>query len=177
MRRKAAFLNSISAKTSPVERIATRGDLDRVQFASATSGGNAELMPVKVSDSDLDDLMVSSMGDSEIKFVSRLNDSGSFRDEVSTITSNLPLAAVLPVRLNLDGMNDVGMLHQGSLSPSAIMSPPSAVFWVNPTNDTFTCVANNEGECSLRGAIIEANANPGNDIIGFGLPLEPYFLH
>ena len=170
-RRKAAFLNSISAKTSPVKEWQLEAISTGSKFASATSGGNAELMPVKVSDSDLDDLMVSSMGDSEIKFVSRLkNDSGSFRDEVSTITSNLPLAAVLPVRLNLDGMNDVVMLHQGSLSPSAVMSAPSAVFWVNTTNDTFTCVANNEGECSLRGAIIEANANPGNDIIGFGLP-------
>ena len=47
----------------------------------------------------------------------------------------------------------------------------SAVFAVNTTNDTFTCIPNNGGECSSRGAIIEANANPGSDIIAFALPV------
>ena len=51
------------------------------------------------------------------------------------------------------------------LSP---MAPTSMTFVVNTTNDTLlagACAAATPGQCSLREAIVEANANPGADII------------
>lgn len=170
-RRKAAFLQSISARTSPVKEWQLETISGGSHFSNAIGHGKADLTRVKISDSDLDDLMIASTGSSEIQFVSRLkNESGSLRSEVTSIASNSEAIVVLPVRVNLDGLSDLVILQQGAESPSVVMSAPSAIFWVNTTNDTLTCVANGAGECSLRGAIIEANANPGNDIIGFGLP-------
>lgn len=171
-RQKAAFLRSISAKTSLIKDWKLETVAAGSQFSAVAASGEAQLMRVNVSDSNLDDLMVSAKGSGEIRFVSRLkNDEETLRSEVSSVVANSGALAVLPVRLNLDGLNDLMILQDGATSPSVVMSAPSAVFFVNTTNDTFTCVANGEGECSLRGAIIEANANPGNDIVGFALPL------
>lgn len=169
VRQKEAFIKTISARTSlakdwKIEMISAGS-----QFASAANG-NGELTRLNVSDSNLDDLMVTAKGSGEIQFVSRQkNDNGNLRTEVSSVSAVSGVRSVLPTRLNLDGLDDLVVLHEASASPSVVMTAPSALFAVNTTDDNTVCQTYPD-PCSLRGAILAANANPGNNIIAFALP-------
>lgn len=168
-RRKAAFLASVSPRTSRMKDWTLEVLASGSRLAGAAVNGRAALTRVNVSDSDLDDLMVTAKENSEITFVSRLiTANGGRTTELTSVESSSSALAVLPSRLNLDGLNDLVILQQGGDTPSVLMSAPSAVFFVNTTNDSFNCVSG--GECSLRGAILAANGNPGLDTIGFALP-------
>ncbi len=164
-----AFIRTISAASSPVAKWSLKAITSDSPLARMSGGGDATLTRLNVSDSNLDDLMVTSRGSGEIQFVSRQKNGGTgYRSEVSSITSDSVTEAVLPLNLNLDGINDLVILRAGSKAPSVVVSAPMAFFAVNTTDDTPNCFAG--GECSLRGAILQANANFGNDIIGFALP-------
>ncbi|MDW8241221.1 MAG: right-handed parallel beta-helix repeat-containing protein, partial [Acidobacteriota bacterium] len=76
----------------------------------------------------------------------------------SRITS---VVAVLPMRLNRDGLNDLVILRDGSSAPAVVLSMPMATFTVTNTAD--------RGAGSLRQAIFDANANPGADLIVFNI--------
>ncbi|HEV1996486.1 MAG TPA: FG-GAP-like repeat-containing protein [Candidatus Acidoferrum sp.] len=80
--------------------------------------------------------------------------------------SGSPVAA-LPMRINVDGRPGIMALHQGEIAPFMVMPIPDPTFTVNTTLDVLTpgaCAAALPG-CSLREAIIEANATPGTDTI------------
>ncbi|MCS6803659.1 MAG: hypothetical protein NZ823_00770, partial [Blastocatellia bacterium] len=76
----------------------------------------------------------------------------------SRITS---VVAVLPMRLNRDGLNDLVILRDGSSAPAVVLSMPMATFTVTNTAD--------RGAGSLRQAIFDANASPGADLIVFNI--------
>ena len=84
--------------------------------------------------------------------------------------SGSPVAA-LPLRVNIDGRPGIVALHQGETAPSAMMPLPDPTFTVNTTNDTVDANPGNGicadagGFCSLRAAIMEANATAGTDTI------------
>src|SRR5215831_13589468 len=168
--RKAAFMQSISAHTSALKDWSMDTLTSDSQFAAMTVNGAAKLLSVNVSDSNLDDLMVTAKGSPEIQMLSRQADKSSAyknRAEVSTIASTAATRAVLPMRLNLDGMDDLVVLRDGAASPSVVLSAPQSVFVVTNTNDDTVCDPG--GQCSLRGAILAANATPGNNIIVFAI--------
>lgn len=71
-------------------------------------------------------------------------------------------AAALPMRLNSDGLNDLVVLSAGRIAPSLLMTRMAATFVVTNTN--------NEGAGSLRQAMLNANASPGEDAITFNIP-------
>jgi uncharacterized repeat protein (TIGR01451 family) len=71
-------------------------------------------------------------------------------------------AAVLPMRLNSDGLADLVVLRSGVSAPSVMQSAPLATFTVINTNDS--------GAGSLRQAILDANQNSGADAINFTIP-------
>ena len=81
----------------------------------------------------------------------------------SRVTEEVPggVAVVLPMRLNRDGLSDLVVLGPGAGAPAAIPSAAAATFTVTNTNDS--------GVGSLRQAITDANANPGADVIDFGI--------
>ena len=169
VRQKETFIRSISAKTSRLSDWQIETIAAGYQFVSAATE-NSELTRLNVSDSNLDDLMLTAKVSGEIRFISRQrNDNGSLRAEVSSVSAASGALAVLPTRLNLDGLDDLVVLRTGSATPSVVMTAPSSVFVVNTTADNSVCQAYPD-PCSLRGAIIEANANPGNNIITFALP-------
>jgi len=65
------------------------------------------------------------------------------------------------MRLNIDGRPGVVALHQGESAPSVMMPLPDPVFNVNTTDDVVVagaCANNVANSCSLREALIEANA-------------------
>jgi large repetitive protein len=84
--------------------------------------------------------------------------------------SGSPVTA-LPMRINVDGRPGVMALHQGEIAPSMLMPLPDPTFTVNRTDDptpaspiSNACngVAN---DCSLREAVLKANATSGTDTI------------
>ncbi len=75
--------------------------------------------------------------------------------------SSAPVA-VLPMRLNSDGMDDLVVLRKGSTEPSFIVSRPRLTFTVT-TNAAM-------GAGSLADAITQANGSSGPDMIDFALP-------
>src|SRR5258708_87080 len=93
--------------------------------------------------------------------------------------SGSPVAG-LPIRTNIDGRPGVTALHQGQGAPAVMMPIPDPTFTVNRIDDpvpvspiTNACngVAN---DCSLREAILRANALGGTDSIM--LPAGTYTL-
>lgn len=69
--------------------------------------------------------------------------------------------AVLPMRLNSDGIDDLVVLRAGASLPTVMTSAPLTTFTVMNTNDS--------GSGSLRQAILDANQNPGADSISFNI--------
>lgn len=69
--------------------------------------------------------------------------------------------AVLPMRLNLDGITDLVVLRQGHAAPG-IMFSISSIKGVCNMSDCGSI-----GCGSLRAAIMEANSSPGSDVITF----------
>jgi hypothetical protein len=71
-------------------------------------------------------------------------------------------AAVLPMRLNGDALDDLVLLDEADPTPAAALTSPVSTFMVTNTN--------NGGPGSLRQAMLDAEANPGADSILFSIP-------
>lgn len=75
--------------------------------------------------------------------------------------------AVVRMRLNADAVADLVVLRPGLPAPEALISRASATFTVTTTKDeTGSC----DDSCSLREAIVAANATPDLDTIAFAIP-------
>lgn len=165
---RAGYIRSISSRSTPVSSWRLTELSTGSKFAAAATSSEPRLLRTNVSSSALDDLIVSSIGSPNIEVFSQLkSEGGRLTGEYSSLASNGPVSAILPTRLNLDGLDDLIVLLSGDTSPSVAMSAPSAVFVVNSNDDTGSCIA--PDPCSLRNAIIQANANPGADVIIFPL--------
>ena len=78
------------------------------------------------------------------------------------------MIAAVGARVNIDGREGVVALPLGKVNPVVMAPLPDPTFIVNTTNDTLSagaCAAATAGQCSLRQAIIEANAAVGTDTI------------
>ena len=85
--------------------------------------------------------------------------------------------AAVPVRVNIDARPGVVFLTNGSTAHSVITPQSSETFTVNSTADGLhsgACAANTAGECTLREAIVEANAFSGTTQIS--IPNGTYTL-
>ncbi len=78
-------------------------------------------------------------------------------------------AAVLPMRLNGDGLSDLVILREGQNALTLAASAPQNVFTVSNTNDS--------GPGSLREAIINANTTLGADLITFNIGTGPQIIN
>ncbi|MBI3653397.1 MAG: HYR domain-containing protein [Acidobacteria bacterium] len=79
---------------------------------------------------------------------------------VDLIFESAPVA-VLPLRLNEDGLSDLVIFRDGDLAPAIVVSATTTTFTVANTNDA--------GAGSLRQAILNANASVGADTITFDI--------
>lgn len=70
-------------------------------------------------------------------------------------------AAILPMQLNTDAINDLVMLRTDLSAPSIMLTAPSATFTVTTNSSS--------GFGSLRDAITQANSSPGPDTINFAI--------
>lgn len=173
-RSKSAFFSSISAKTTSLAKWNIKQLTTGNRFVTMATAG-AKLVRASVSDSPFDDLIVTSAITGHLELVIRPSDaSGKSTVEYSVIGGDGGILAILPLRLNLDGMSDLVVLRQGTFSPEVIMTAPSAVFVVNTTADEADC--NFGGFCSLRDAIRRANQIGGPSTIYFDLPTAPAII-
>src|SRR5438270_13710292 len=82
---------------------------------------------------------------------------------LSALMPDRPVTA-LSARVNIDGRPGVILLHDSHVAPFVMMPLPDPTFTVNTTADTVTangCAPGNPNTCSLREAILEANASAG----------------
>ncbi|HET9532193.1 MAG TPA: VCBS repeat-containing protein, partial [Blastocatellia bacterium] len=70
--------------------------------------------------------------------------------------------AVLPMRLNMDGLSDLVILRSGTSSPTVTLTAPNSTITVCNTSDCGSI-----GCGSLRAAMTQANQSPGADMIAF----------
>lgn len=95
------------------------------------------------------------------------------------IASGAPVAAVLPMRLNGDPLDDLVFLLAGEAEPSTLVTGARSTFTVNSTGDDGDVnlgdgvCATAVGSCTLRAAIEQANATVSTDAITFGIPGTP----
>ena len=82
------------------------------------------------------------------------------------------VAAVLPMRLNVDGRPGLVVMSKGKDAPSFMMPMSATTYTVTRSDDPAPngCLV---GDCSLREAIIDSNANPGADTIVFNAGVNP----
>lgn len=87
--------------------------------------------------------------------------SPAVRVVTSLETASKPLAA-LPMRINADALSDLVIFQAGRSGPAVLKTRAPVTFTVINTTDG--------GTGSLRQAILDANANPGSDVIAFNIP-------
>src|SRR5262249_35247514 len=82
-----------------------------------------------------------------------------------------PVIAALPLRVNIDGRPGLVVLKENQSAPEIMMPLPDPTFTVNRTDDPTppAAIANAcngaANDCSLREAILRANATAGTDTI------------
>jgi hypothetical protein len=77
------------------------------------------------------------------------------------LEGDLEPRAVLPMRLNSDALSDLVILRNRRAAPIVSVTAPVMTFTVTKTDDS--------GPGSLRQAILDANDNPGADMISFNI--------
>ncbi|MBX3292164.1 MAG: right-handed parallel beta-helix repeat-containing protein [Acidobacteria bacterium] len=175
-RARDGFIKSISPSVEePLLRWQTREVFRDARLAQAAVFGGAAMRAVRVhiSDSGRDELAVLDRVGSQIHLFRRgavyANGTRS-TDEVVTFDSNAVPIDLLPMRLNRDALSDLIILHEGSTVPSVAMTAPMATYVVTTNDDVSGCGSE---ICSLRGAISQANNNPGPDLITFSIGSGP----
>jgi CSLREA domain-containing protein len=155
--------------------------------AASGSGQTPVLLRTRISDRATDDLMLL---DTRIPGVHVFAHESVAAPAAGTLASNqippsvhlsLPMTssqipvAGLSMRVNIDGRAGVVLLKTGQVAPQVMMPLPDPTFFVNkftdpvPGSTSTTCnntsFADVSSSCSLREAILKANADVGTDTI------------
>src|SRR5512140_2617466 len=140
--------------------------------ATFAAGQPQVLFRTRISDHQMDDVMVLNGSTGLLTVVQHPDVQPGATNFAPAVLSARPYSgnplAAIPARTNVDGRAGVLSIHQGESTPSMLMPLPDPTFTVNTTNDTLSagaCAAATPGQCSLREAIIEANATAGTDTI------------
>ncbi|HEU4416959.1 MAG TPA: VCBS repeat-containing protein, partial [Candidatus Angelobacter sp.] len=145
---------------------------DIAAAATFTASQPPVLFRTRISDHQMDDVMVLNGSTGQLTVVAHPDVQPGATTFVPAQLSIRPYAglpvAAFPARINVDGRPGVLAIHTGEAAPSMLMPLPDPTFTVNTTNDLVSagaCAAATPGQCSLREAIIEANAAVGTDTI------------
>ncbi len=155
-----------------------------VESIPAAAPFNAGQMPqffrTRISDQGSDDLMVLNPSLGQMSVISHPDvapDTAAFQPaQISTRPYAGSPNAALPMRTNIDGRPGVVAMHAGQLAPAVMMPLPDPTFFVNRTDDPvptspITNACNNvsnadvSSSCSVREAVLRANATAGTDTI------------
>src|SRR5215510_3405220 len=155
-----------------------------VERTSAVGPSGGEQPPVllrtRVSSNGADDVMLLSAVSRQLWLISHADvpaGSPTFAPgEISVRPYNGSPVAGLAMRVNIDGRPGIVALHRDEVSPSVLMPLPDPTFFPNRFDDptptspiTNACnnVSNSDmsSSCSLREAVLRANATAGTDTI------------
>lgn len=142
--------------------------------SSLSRGNSPSLVPVLASGQQSVDLLAVDAGNRSLNISYRTDAVTSDAAKASRQSVSLPTlsepVAVLPMRLNVHSRPSLVVLERGSVEPTIIFVAPEATFTVTKTADTAdgTC----DADCSLREAVIAANAAAGLDSVAFAAGLN-----
>ncbi|HZD95692.1 MAG TPA: CSLREA domain-containing protein, partial [Candidatus Sulfotelmatobacter sp.] len=158
--------------------------VEDIPAAATFTGQVPVIFRTRISDHQMDDVMVLNGATGQLVVVQHPDMAPGTSGFAPAVLSTRPYSgspvAAIPQRINIDGRAGVLAIHQGESAPSALMPLPDPTFTVNRTDDpvphspiTGACngVAN---DCSLREAILRANALAGTDTVS--LPAGTYTL-
>jgi uncharacterized repeat protein (TIGR01451 family) len=157
-------------------------------FPGVASAANPNQPPIlfrtRISSRGSDDVMVldSTLAQVHVLAHEGMAASGSATSSLPpSFHSTLPMSASgatvagIPMRVNIDGRPGVVVLKQGQMAPQVMMPLPDPTFFPNrfddiaPRGTGVTCLnttmVDGSNDCTLREAIIKANATAGTDTI------------
>ena len=141
-----------------------------------SGGENASprlLQKARITANETDDLMVINPQSKQIEILfkepnrdeNRTAFTGETKLQMVNVAGNT--SAILPMRLNVMGQQGFVIFSEGNLEPATVMTAPNATFNVTTTTDENNGCGAGAG-CSIREAVISANAAGGADMITFG---------
>ncbi|HEY1218296.1 MAG: CSLREA domain-containing protein [Bryobacteraceae bacterium] len=140
------------------------------QVGAPDSAGRAPLMfRTRISSNGADDVLL--LNAARMSVVAHSDRNPASGIVIGRADLGVDAVAALPARVNIDGRPGVVFLARGDTVPHAMMPLPDPTFTVNTAADTVDAnpgdgvCADATGHCSLRAAIMEANALPGTDTI------------
>jgi len=158
--------------------------IEDIPAAATFPAGQAPVMfRTRLSDHNMDDIMVISGASGLLTVVQHPNVAPGATTFAPAVLSTRPYSGnplmAIPVRTNVDGRAGIVAIHTNESAPSVLQPLPDPTFTVNTTADLVSanpnaCLNAVAGQCSLREAIIEANATAGADTII--LPAGTYTL-
>ncbi len=166
----------------PVQAASANGwkIVETVPSAAPFSAGKVPVFfSTRISSNAGDDLMALNAFTGEMSLISHADPApgdATFHPAqvVTRPYTGSPLLA-LPMRINIDGRPGIVVLHKGEELPSFMMPLPDPTFFVNRNDDPVpgatastcnnTSNADTSTSCSLREAVLKANATAGTDTI------------
>jgi parallel beta-helix repeat protein len=144
---------------------------------SATAQANAtRLLTAHVSSLPADTLLLLDGGGHQLRII----ETGTAKTSTALANRNATVdldvdgeaIAALPMRLNIDALDDLVILRRGASAPAIMTSAPAAIFSVDNTGDNGGVnPAPGAGTGTLRQAIVDSNATAGADTILFNIGL------
>ncbi|HET9837491.1 MAG TPA: hypothetical protein VFR84_04590 [Candidatus Angelobacter sp.] len=147
--------------------------------ATFPAGQTPVLFRTRISDHQMDDVMVISGSTGLLTVVQHPDVQPGAATFAPAVLSTRPYSgnaiAAMPQRTNIDGRAGIVAIHANEGAPSILQPLPDPTFFVNRTDDptpgAVASICNNVSNvdvstsCSLREAIIKANATAGTDTI------------
>lgn len=169
--RAAALARRTKAPAQPIaERSVTWKEIENHPGlgVSIQAGRQPVMFRMRISSNGTDD--VAFVSQDGLSVLSHPDDNPSGGLIVNRTDLGADAAAALPVRVNIDARPGIVYVPRGGTEPYAMMPLPDPTFTVNTTSDLVSsnknaCKNAVAGQCSLREAIIEANATAGTDTI------------
>jgi CSLREA domain-containing protein len=126
------------------------------------AGSPAAMFRTRITNNGADDLAL--VGPSGLSVLSHPDDNPTASIVLTRDDLAADAVAALPVRVNIDARPGLVYVPRGATDASVVMPLVSQTFNVNTTADfvssnSSACASNVSGQCSLREAIVEANAN------------------
>ncbi|HKV94335.1 MAG TPA: hypothetical protein VJW20_17435 [Candidatus Angelobacter sp.] len=170
--RKGARVLGEANPLMPVKAFPVNGwkIVEDINAAATFPAGQAPVMfRTRISDHQMDDVMVLNGASGLLTIVQHPDVAPGAQTFLPAVLSTRPYSgnplAAIPQRINIDGRAGVLAIHAGESSPSMLMPLPDPTFTVNRTDDPtpVSPIANAcngvANDCSLREAILKANAN------------------
>jgi uncharacterized repeat protein (TIGR01451 family) len=143
--------------------IAARGSGSTVKTFLSARVSNSPFDSLIAVDSMIRQLLIISRSSVDAGHSASANEDGKIttKDHLTTAEVHGEPIAVLPMRLNGDGLTDLVILKSGASNLTIVPSAPASTFTVTNTSDS--------GPGSLRQAILDANLFPDPDAIFFDI--------